>query len=82
MKKIFGDEVINQTQEVWGLDEEYELKGCYRPSGHPGVRAVSEGPPKSLTFVFQLWFAGGDFFHSRYMSKQLVCSSRSLALSI
>lgn len=54
MKKIFGDEIINQTQEVWGLDEEYELKGCYRPSGHPG-----------------LWFAGGDFFHSRYMSKQL-----------
>lgn len=41
MKRLFGDEIINQTEEVWGLDEEGELKGCYCPSGHPGVRAYN-----------------------------------------
>lgn len=24
------------------------------------------------TFISQLWYAAGDFYHSRYMSKQLV----------
>lgn len=37
MKKIFGNEIIDRTHEVWGLDEEGELRGCYRPSGQPGV---------------------------------------------
>lgn len=36
--ELFGEDVINQTEEVYGLDEEGEIKGSYRPSGHPGVR--------------------------------------------
>ncbi|KAJ3557181.1 hypothetical protein NM688_g1608 [Phlebia brevispora] len=36
-KKIFGADVIDKTSEVWGLDEEGELRGSYRPSGHPGL---------------------------------------------
>ena len=35
--ELFGEDVINQTEEVYGLDEEGEIKGSYRPSGHPGV---------------------------------------------
>ncbi|KAI5119263.1 hypothetical protein M0805_007266 [Coniferiporia weirii] len=65
MKKIFGAEIIDQTQDVWGLDEEGELKGCYRPSGHPG-----------------LWYAAGDFYHSRYMSKQLALLIKSEELGL
>jgi hypothetical protein len=34
---LFGKEVIAKTTRPWGLDEEGELKGSYRPSGHPGV---------------------------------------------
>lgn len=41
MAKLFGSDVIGQTQEVWGLDGEGELRGCYRPSGHPGVSVQS-----------------------------------------
>ncbi|TFK65980.1 FAD/NAD-P-binding domain-containing protein [Pluteus cervinus] len=37
MKKVFGEQAIDRTGEVWGLDEEGEIKGCYRPSGHPGL---------------------------------------------
>ncbi|KAF5378239.1 hypothetical protein D9757_009131 [Collybiopsis confluens] len=36
MKKIFGD-AIDQTGVVFGVDEEGEMKGGYRPSGHPGL---------------------------------------------
>ncbi|KAK7058520.1 hypothetical protein VNI00_002154 [Paramarasmius palmivorus] len=36
-KKTFGAEAIDMTSEVWGLDEEGELRGSYRPTGHPGV---------------------------------------------
>ena len=36
--ELFGEEVIGKTDEVYGLDAEGEIKGSYRPSGHPGVR--------------------------------------------
>ncbi|TDL17734.1 FAD/NAD-binding domain-containing protein [Rickenella mellea] len=63
VRKVFGAEMIDRTSQVWGLDEEGELKGCYRPSGLPG-----------------LWFAAGDFFNSRYMSKQLALLIRAIDL--
>ena len=34
---LFGREVIDRTDDVYGLDEEGEIKGSYRPSGYPGV---------------------------------------------
>ncbi|KAI0353540.1 FAD/NAD-P-binding domain-containing protein [Trametes cingulata] len=36
-RALLGDDVIDQTGEVYGLDSEGELKGSYRPSGHPGL---------------------------------------------
>ncbi|RPD81236.1 dimethylaniline monooxygenase (N-oxide-forming) [Lentinus tigrinus ALCF2SS1-7] len=36
--ELLGEGVIGQTDEVYGLDAEGEIKGSYRPSGHPGVR--------------------------------------------
>ncbi|KAL5498274.1 hypothetical protein ACEPAH_2414 [Sanghuangporus vaninii] len=65
MEKLFGKDTIEGTSEVWGLDEEGELRGCYRPSGHPG-----------------LWYAAGDFFHSRYMSKQLALLIKAEELAL
>ncbi|RPD67281.1 dimethylaniline monooxygenase (N-oxide-forming) [Lentinus tigrinus ALCF2SS1-7] len=38
MKEVMGKDVIDQTEDVFpGLDEEGELKGSYRPCGHPGL---------------------------------------------
>lgn len=74
MKETFGKDVIDRTEEVWGLDSEGESRGCYRPSGQPGVSA-------SVTIMFllmtqsnnvQLWFGAGDFWESRFCSKMLV----------
>ncbi|KAF5345198.1 hypothetical protein D9758_009716 [Tetrapyrgos nigripes] len=65
MRKIFGDETMDKTSLVWGLDEEDELRGSYRPTGHPG-----------------LWFATGDFYHSRYSSKQLALEIKAIELGL
>ncbi|KAL5512676.1 hypothetical protein ACEPAG_2942 [Sanghuangporus baumii] len=65
MKKLFGDEVIDKTKEVWGLNEEGELRGCYCRSGYPG-----------------LWYAVGDFYCGRYMSKQLAIHIKSEELEL
>ncbi|KAI9066764.1 FAD/NAD-P-binding domain-containing protein [Trametes sanguinea] len=64
-RETFGKEVIDQTDEVYGLDEEGEIKGSYRPSGHPG-----------------LWFATGDFFVSRFMSKALALQLKAIQLGL
>lgn len=40
MRGVFGDATIDRVGPVWGLDEEGELRGCYRPTGHPGVSGL------------------------------------------
>ncbi|ESK92689.1 flavin-binding monooxygenase [Moniliophthora roreri MCA 2997] len=64
-KKTFGEKTIGMTSEVWGLDEEGELRGSYRPTGHPG-----------------LWYASGDFFNSRFSSKQLALEIKAIELGL
>ncbi|KAH0383002.1 FAD/NAD(P)-binding domain-containing protein, partial [Aureobasidium melanogenum] len=34
-RKILGDEVADKVVDVWDLDDEGELNGMWRPSGHP-----------------------------------------------
>ncbi|KAF2204248.1 FAD/NAD(P)-binding domain-containing protein [Delitschia confertaspora ATCC 74209] len=36
-RNIFGDKVARELKDVWGLDEEGELKSVWRGSGHPGL---------------------------------------------
>lgn len=36
-KALFGEKTINRTCEVRGYDEEGEVRGGYKPTGHPGV---------------------------------------------
>ncbi|KAJ7195363.1 dimethylaniline monooxygenase [Mycena pura] len=35
LRQLFTDEVIDRTSPLWGIDEEGELRGCYRSSGQP-----------------------------------------------
>lgn len=32
-----GNETIDRTSLVWGFNEEGEINGTCRPTGHPGV---------------------------------------------
>lgn len=40
LRDTFGDDVINRTDEVWGTDENGEIRAGYKPSGQPGVRIM------------------------------------------
>lgn len=35
-RKIFGDELVERVNDVWGFDAEGETRGMWRRSGHPG----------------------------------------------
>lgn len=35
--RIFGEETIQRAGPMWGLDDEGELNGVYRPTGHPAL---------------------------------------------
>lgn len=39
-RKIFGDEMADQVKDVWGFDEEGELRTMWRRTGHPGKAAL------------------------------------------
>ncbi len=65
-REIFGDDVIDQVGEIFGLDEEGEIKGGFRPCGYPGVCA-SRSNAVSL---------GLDCYHS--CGLQLVTGSTSV----
>ena len=47
---LFGEDVIDKTVEVYGLDEDGELRGSYRPSGYPGVSAGATHRPTITDF--------------------------------
>ena len=44
--ELFGEDVLGRTDKDWGLDEEGEINGSYRPCGFPGV---SHGSPLIYT---------------------------------
>lgn len=35
-RKIFGDDIADRVKDVWGFDEEGELRTMWRRTGHPG----------------------------------------------
>ncbi|OLL26601.1 putative indole-3-pyruvate monooxygenase [Neolecta irregularis DAH-3] len=40
VRKLFGNKVADCCKEVWGLNEEGELRGAWQRSGHPGLWIV------------------------------------------
>lgn len=42
-RKVFGDEVADRIDSVWGFDEQGEIRGTWRRSGHKAFW-VAAGP--------------------------------------
>ena len=58
-KELMGEDVINQTEDLFpGMDEEGELKGSYRPCGHPGVRRPIFSTTNALTATRPTYSSG------------------------
>ncbi|KAL3446397.1 hypothetical protein BJX65DRAFT_318847 [Aspergillus insuetus] len=36
-RRLFGDETADAVGDVWGFDANGEMRGIWRPSGHPGL---------------------------------------------
>ncbi|MCB8913752.1 NAD(P)/FAD-dependent oxidoreductase [Rhodococcus rhodochrous] len=43
IRPIIGDEVADQLTPVWGLDEQGEIQGTFRPTGHPRLWYMAGG---------------------------------------
>ena len=43
MRRVFGDSVADAIEPVWGFDEQGEIRGAWKRSGHPGFW-VAAGP--------------------------------------
>ncbi|MDN5915550.1 MAG: NAD(P)/FAD-dependent oxidoreductase [Pseudonocardia sp.] len=43
IRPIVGDGVADRLSTVWGLDEQGEIKGVFRPSGHPRLWFMAGG---------------------------------------
>nr|VWO94810.1 L-ornithine 5-monooxygenase (L-ornithine N(5)-oxygenase) [Ganoderma boninense] len=46
-RELLGADIVDQTEEVYGLDDEGEIKGSYRPCGHPGLWFATGDVPAS-----------------------------------
>ncbi|KAM5545582.1 hypothetical protein V8D89_000620 [Ganoderma adspersum] len=46
-RELLGGDIVDKTGEVYGLDEEGEIKGSYRPCGHPGLWFATGDVPAS-----------------------------------
>lgn len=44
--QLLGPDVVDKTPDVWGLDEEGEFRGIYRPTGYPRLWYASGGFPQ------------------------------------
>ena len=71
--EVLGPNVMQRVRTVGGRDEEGEVRGLFRPCGHPGVWSSCEAGDRVTNCIcVQLWFAGGDFAYARVFSKSLV----------
>ncbi|UZF48312.1 hypothetical protein [Rhodococcus rhodochrous] len=43
IRPIIGDEVADQLTPVWGLDEQGEIQGTFRPTGTPRLWYMAGG---------------------------------------
>ncbi len=50
IKGMFGEAIMERTSQIWDLDEEGELNGCFKPSGYPGV-SISAHYSSSLIYA-------------------------------
>jgi hypothetical protein len=37
VRQVCGDEIADKCKQIWGLNEEGEINGCWRDLGFPGL---------------------------------------------
>ncbi|KAF2796703.1 FAD/NAD(P)-binding domain-containing protein [Melanomma pulvis-pyrius CBS 109.77] len=67
--EIFGHEVASKIDHFWGLDDEGELQGAFKPSGHP-------------SFWMHGGAVGQSRFYSRFIALQIKAKTMGTPLPI
>ena len=70
--ELFGHDLAGQLQDYWGLDEEGELKGAFKPCGRglhmsPYMIVLNANTAGFLDPAFR--YMGGAVGQARYMSR-------------
>jgi hypothetical protein len=67
--ELFGSEVAIQLEDFWGLDEEGEIKGAFKPTGRKSTLTSKLSNLTMLNVDPAFWFHGGAIGQARYMSR-------------
>lgn len=67
--ELFGHGVAGQLEDLWGLDEEGELKGAFKPCGHPA-------------FWYHAGAVGQARYFSRFIALQIKAKTLGTPLTV
>ena len=72
-RKIFGDEIADQVKDVWGFDEEGELRTMWRRTGHSGTYRSEQILPawQSIRVACHFLRAESPFTLQKYLITQV-----------
>lgn len=78
IRELLGSEVADRIDDFWGVDEEGEIKGAFRPSG----RKLVPLPLRTIIILTSssdanLWMHGGTCIQARYMSRFIALQVRA-----
>jgi hypothetical protein len=67
--ELFGPQVAMQLEDFWGLDEEGEIKGAFKPTGRKYTLLSKIANLTTLIVDPAFWFHGGAIGQARYMAR-------------
>lgn len=79
VRDMLGEEVAGQVEDFWGLNEEGELKGAYKPSGREYLTFPNSesGLINRWAADPHLWLHGGTCGQARFFSRFIALQIRA-----
>ncbi len=78
IRDMLGSGVADRIEDFWGINEEGEIKGAFKPSGRK--KSVALQPRVTILTIHldpHLWMHGGTCIHARYMSRYIALQIRA-----
>ncbi len=78
IRDMLGSDVADRIEDFWGINEEGEIKGAFKPSGRKkSVTLVQRVIALTTHLDPHLWMHGGTCIHARYMSRFIALQVRA-----
>jgi hypothetical protein len=70
VRQMFGDKVADRAGDCWGVDDEGEIKGAFKPLGRMLYPSLPTEFLVLMMFIEPgLWYIGGGINHARFYSR-------------